>query len=125
MDKMVKAAFCKDCGKSRMPFKDFNVQSEADEWATVNCDCPQGKKSRDQARIKRELDNFEKYCEAKKYILSAEAKDLLQANANLVLEQVIDSVSIGLFRIKIKITLNGKGNLIFSSKYSEALKTEV
>lgn len=125
MDKIIETAFCKDCGKSRMPFKDFNVQTEADEWATVNCDCPQGKKSRDLARIKRELNNFEKYCEAKKYTLSSETKELLQANANLVLERTIDSVSIGLFRIKIKISLNSKGNLIFSSKYSEALKTEV
>lgn len=127
---------CRLCGQTKLPDKDFKTKDEADEWAKLNCDCPdarvyqeQKKREAERAenvqRIKDSLTEFTKFCEAREVILTDEIKDVIYNCALSTLDDIVGGANISFGRMHAKVTKNSKGKIIMKFAYSDSATAEV
>lgn len=133
---MSNMASCRYCGQACLPDKDYSTQTEADEYATLRCDCTEAKRYQAEEKrkaerqknienIKNSIEGFDGYCTHRNAALSDEIKTALFSNAILVLDGLIESSSIKFDRVNAKINQNQKGNVVLSFSYSDSAKMEV
>lgn len=127
---------CRFCGKQKLPLAAYKNQTEADEAATITCDCYdarvyQQKKEQETTRekniikLRQILDDFSKYCEGRNTKLENVLFDLLLSTGISVLDGVIASAALKFRKMKVNINTNNKGNIVIGFTYSDGSKVEV
>lgn len=127
---------CRFCGKQQFPDAAYRNQIEANEAATIRCDCSEARQyqSKKEAEEKREnniiklrqtLDDFSEYCSARNTELDGKLYDTLLSMGISVLDGVIASVSLKFRKMKVNIGTNNKGNIVIAFTYSDGSKMEV
>ena len=126
---------CKFCGQIAISDRDFSSQDDADEYATLHCNCAKSieyryekekQEHREEAleELKSNIDELVDYAQKR----GIEIKDSV---CNLIYEcgeQVIDGcvgstkVTVGALNIKISPSKNG---IVFATSYTESMKKEV
>lgn len=82
-------------------------------------------KEKNIEKIVESIDKLKKFFEEKKMFFDKELIDYLLTTCKLILDEVIDSVSITLCSVKIKISLNSKGIIVINSTFGSSFKVEV
>ena len=127
---------CRFCGRRELPVANYNSQAEADEAATLRCDCYDARQYREEidrkkrredniAKLRQRLDDFSDYVTQRKYELSGELYDFLVNVGINVLDGGMDAATVAFGRFKIKICVGNKSALSLSFSYADAAKTEV
>lgn len=127
---------CKFCKKQTLPLAAYPTQEDADESATMTCDCFDArtyqeevnkKKERDNNIIKltQRLDDFANYCKTRGAELDPNLYQYLLVTGAAVLDGLIASVNIKFWRFKVNMSQNNKGNIVIGFTYSDGAKVEV
>lgn len=128
---------CRFCGKQELPVAAYASQADADEAATIRCECFGARRYQDELdrkkrredniiRLRQRLDDFAEYVAKRRgNALSGDDLDFLLNVGIAVLDGKIDAVNINLGRFKIKISVGSKSALSISFSYSDGGKMEV
>ena len=127
---------CRFCGAQTLPLANYPTQAAADEAATITCQCTKAREyqqelERNQERennIKKlndRIDDFATYCERREVKLTDELHHILVSAGIAVLDGIIGSVAFKLYRLKVNISTNNKGNIVIGFTYSDGAKVEV
>jgi len=127
---------CRFCGKQSLPFDNYKSQADADEAATLRCDCAEARQYQEEVKrqkqramniekLKLKLSDFGEYLSARHVELTDELYNYLLLSGISVLDGVIAKATIKLSRIQTNITTNSKGNIVIDFKYSDAAKVEI
>lgn len=127
---------CRYCGKQSLPLAPYDSQADADEAATITCDCfkarqyqaeveKKEKREKNIIKLRQTLDDFSGYCAARDVDLQGNLYDILLNAGIAVLDGVISQASFKISRVKVNITTNAKGAIILGFTYSDGSKVEV
>ena len=127
---------CRFCGNIELAIGEYDNQEQANEAATIRCDCKgareyrdelEKKKNRDKniANLRRRLDDFSDYCEGRGVDFSGELYNTVFNTGVAVLDCVVQSASLKFSRIKVTISTNSKDALVIAFTYSDSEKVEV
>lgn len=127
---------CRFCGSTELPSGEYDSQEQADEAATIRCECCnareyqtalKAKKEREKniSNLRRRLDDFSDYCKPRGAELSDELHTTLFNAGVAVLDDVVQNVTFKFLKIKASISKNGKGALVMAFTYSDSEKVEV
>lgn len=127
---------CRFCGKQELPVAAYASQADANEAATIRCDCFEARRYQDELdrkkrredniiRLRQRLDDFSEYAAGRGKALSGDDLDFLLNVGITVLDGKIDAANINLGRFKIKISVGSKSALSISFSYSDGGKMEV
>jgi hypothetical protein len=127
---------CRFCGKQTIPTAPYDNQADADEAATITCDCYDARvyQNKKEAAAKREkniiklrqtIDDFAAYCADRNTELDGGLHDILLSTGIAVLDGVIASVAVKFRKMKVNINTNNKGNIVIGFTYSDGSKVEV
>lgn len=102
----MKSLVCKYCGKTHLNIENLNFKTnkEAEEYATLNCDCVEGEEYRHLAKSK---DNLKKFLNSTSY--SKEIKEFLEKCGLHIISFPTDVITYEFENIKIKFKIV-KGN---------------
>lgn len=127
---------CKFCGKQMIADMALQSEAEAEEYAVMHCDCELAReyqeqvkkeqaREKDKKKIKDAVGNFAEYCKKKLYVFDSDAEALLVVAGEAVLDGKIESITAGIYGIKITISMSAKGKLKFKRSYKESAVEEV
>ncbi len=127
---------CRFCGSTRLPTEKYPNQETANEAATMACDCYEARQYQDQkdkerkreeniVKLRQALSDFAQYCDAREIEIKEGLFDYLMTSGIGVLDNLIGSLSVTYYKVKIKINTNGKGNIVICFTYSDGGKIEV
>lgn len=127
---------CKFCGKQMIADKTLQSEEEAEEYAIMHCDCEMAcqyqaqvkkeqEKEKNKKKIKEAVGNLAEYCKKKLYVFDSDAEALLVAAGEAVLDGKIESITAGIYGVKITISMSAKGKLRFKRSYKESVVEEV
>lgn len=127
---------CRFCGAQTLPLANYPTQDAADEAATISCKCAKAREYQQEIERKKEreknidklnanINDFATYCEKRGVELTDELHQILVNAGIAVLDGVIGSVTFKLYRLKINISTNSKGNIVIGFTYSDGAKVEV
>lgn len=126
---------CRFCGQTQMQGP-YDSQEQANESATMNCDCPdakayQAEQERKQKReenivkLKSRLGELQGYCERRQVDFNGDRYDTLLKIGIDVLDGIIDSATLKFARMKVSVGINNKSNLVIKFTYSDGASLEV
>ena len=127
---------CRFCGEQSLPTAPYKNQSDANEAATITCDCfeaRQYQQKKEQAekrekniiKLRQTLDDFTAYCADRNTELGGGLHDILLSMGVAVLDGIIAQVSVKFRKMKVNINTNNKGNIVIGFAYSDGSKVEV
>lgn len=127
---------CRFCGKQSLPLAPYDCQADADEAATITCDCYKARQYQDEVerlkqranninKLRKNLDDLSGYCEKRGADLQGALYDLLLNAGIAVLDNIVASASFKFNRLKVNITTNSKGAIVIGFTYSDGAKVEV
>lgn len=127
---------CRYCGKQSLPTAPYHNQADANEAATITCDCydarqyqikkeQEEKREKNIIKLRQTLDDFAAYCADRNTELGGGLHDILLSTGISVLDGVIASASIKFRKMKVNINTNNKGNIVIGFTYSDGSKVEV
>lgn len=127
---------CRFCGQTKMAVGHYDSQEDANEAATITCDCPDArtyqleverKKKREEniARLKTRLGDLQGYCEDRSVEMNDELYNYLLHMGIAILDGIIDSGQLKFARMKVSASLNNKANLVIKFTYSDGATVEV
>lgn len=124
------------CGKQTLPDAPYLSQDEANEAATIRCDCFEAREYQEKLRKEKEradniiklrqrLDDFSEYSASRGVELTGELHDLLLNVGIAIIDGQILKANINVGRIKVSISSNSKSVLTICFTYSDGAKLEV
>lgn len=127
---------CRFCGKQTLPDAPYLSQDEANEAATIRCDCFEAREYQEKLRKEKEradniiklrqrLDDFSEYSASRGVELTGELHDLLLNVGIAIIDGQILKANINVGRIKVSISSNSKSVLTICFTYSDGAKLEV
>ena len=127
---------CRYCGSMELAAGEYESQEQANEAATIRCDCKlakdyqatlKQKKEREEniSKLRQRLDDFSDYCEGRGVDFSGELYDAIYNAGVAVLDRIVSNVSFKFARIKVTISTNSKEALVIAFTYSDSEKVEV
>lgn len=127
---------CRFCGKQTLPDAPYLSQDEANEAATIRCDCFEAREYQEKLRKEKEradniiklrqrLDDFSEYSASRGVDLTGELHDLLLNVGIAIIDGQILKANINVGRIKVSISSNAKSVLTICFTYSDGAKLEV
>jgi hypothetical protein len=127
---------CRFCGKQTLPDAPYLSQNEANEAATIRCDCFEAREYQEKLRKEKEradniiklrqrLDDFSEYSASRGVELTGELHDLLLNVGIAIIDGQILKANINVGRIKVSISSNSKSVLTICFTYSDGAKLEV
>ena len=119
-----------------MPVGKYRTQEEADEAATLRCDCfdarnyrieVEQKKRREEniEKLRQNLNEFSSYCQNRGVELQGDLRETIFNAGVSVLDNIVLNVSFKFARMKVTISKNGKGALVIAFVYSDGARVEV
>ena len=129
-------AKCKFCDFQIIADRSFKTAEDAAEYATLHCNCADAiqykeekeereKREKNIKRIHSAINSTAQYCKAKGVVFMEEPSAVFEKSAICVLDGFFDSISFKIGQIKITISKNSKGVLVFKKNYSETNLEEV
>lgn len=129
-------AVCKFCGTLIIPDKDFENKEDAEHYGTMHCKCSDAidyqrefeekqKREKNIKRIEKATESVELFCRTKGFYFNEEMRTVIMKIAENVLDEYFDNASFKFGQIKLSISKNSKGVLIFKKNYSETNSEEV
>lgn len=127
---------CRFCGKQTLPDAPYASQADADEAATIRCDCYEAREYQDKLQKKKEredniiklrqrLDGFTEYSASRGVELEGGLHALLLNIGIAVIDGQILKANVNVGRIKVTLSANAKSVLTISFTYSDGAKLEV
>lgn len=127
---------CRFCGQTKLPAANYESQAQADEAATITCDCPDAKmyqikvdrkKKREEniTKLKSSLGDIQDYCDKRSVDMNDKLYDYMLKMGIAILDGVIDSCQLKFARMKVSASLNNKANLVIKFTYSDGAAIEV
>ncbi len=128
---------CRFCGATSLPLAEYPSQTEADEAATIRCNCVEARQYQHELEAKQErlknidrlnqrIDDFSTYCENRGVKLQDDGLRNLILNTGIaVLDGVIAAGTITFGRMKVKVSMNSKGVIIIGFTYTDGASLEV
>lgn len=127
---------CKFCGQPTLPLANYKSQEDADESATLNCDCydarqyqyekeKQEERKKNITKLKQSINDFAEYCDKRGAELTDQIHNLILSTGVMVLDGIITSASFKFAKIKANISQNSKGNIVIGFTYSDGARVEV
>lgn len=127
---------CRFCGKQTLPDAPYLSQDEANEAATIRCDCFEAREYQEKLRkekeradniikLRKRLDDFSEYSASRGVELTGELHDLLLNVGIAIIDGQILKANINVGRIKVSISSNSKSVLTICFTYSDGAKLEV
>lgn len=127
---------CRFCGKQSLPTAPYLSQAEADEAATIHCECFEGREYREEKRKEKEradniiklrqrLDDFSEYSASRGVELTGDLYNLLLNVGVAVIDGKVGKANVNVGRIKIAMSSNSKSVLAICFTYSDGAKLEV
>lgn len=127
---------CRFCGARTLPDAEYRNQAEADEAATIRCDCFDARKYQDELdrakkreeniiKLRQRLDDFTDYSNGRGVELEGDLYDLLLNIGTAVLDAKILKATINVGRIKVNFSVGSKSALAICFTYSDGAKLEV
>ena len=127
---------CRFCGKQTLPDAPYLSQDEANEAATIRCDCFEAREYQEKLRkekeradniikLRQKLDDFSEYSASRGVELTGELHDLLLNVGIAIIDGQILKANINVGRIKVSISSNAKSVLTICFTYSDGAKLEV
>lgn len=127
---------CRFCGKQTLPDALYANQAEADEAATIRCDCFDARKYQDELerikkreeniiKLRQRLDDFTEYSNGRGVELAGDLYDLLLNVGTAILDAKILKATINVGRIKVNFSVGSKSALAICFTYSDGAKLEV
>lgn len=127
---------CRFCGTRTLPAVPYDSQEDADEEATMRCDCTdarfyQAEKEREERRkeniaaLRRNINALVGYCDVHNIKLDDVTRDFLIECGTFVLDKKISKATVNWARFKISFVLNNKDIIVISYTYTDGGKIEV
>lgn len=127
---------CRFCGKQTIPVAPYKTDADADEAATLKCDCFDARRYQDEVERKRQRDenikklrqrlcDFSDYTAARNMELAGELYDFLLNVGINVLDANIAGATIKVGRFTVKFSVGNKSALSIAFTYSDGAKLEV
>lgn len=127
---------CRHCGQIKLPFGMYASQEAANEAATRECNCPEARAYQDEIerkekreqnikRLTQRLDDLSEYCENRSVDLDGDLYNCLFNTSIAVLDGIIDTAQLKFARMRVSVSVNGKGNLVIKFTYSDGATVEV
>jgi len=127
---------CRYCGKQSLPTAPYNSQADANEAATITCDCFEARQYQQEKdkherrekniiKLRQTLDDFAAYCADRNTELGGGLHDIILSMGVAVLDGIIAQVSVKFRKMKVNINTNNKGNIVIGFTYSDGSKVEV
>nr|DAM93511.1 MAG TPA: 50S ribosomal subunit [Caudoviricetes sp.] len=127
---------CRFCGKQTLPDAPYLSQAEADEAATIRCDCFEAREYQEKLRKEKEradniiklrqrLDDFTEYSASRGVDLSGDLHDLLLSVGTSIIDGKIAKAVINVGRIKVNLSSGAKSIITICFTYSDGAKLEV
>lgn len=127
---------CRFCGSMELAAGEYESQEQANEAATIRCNCTKAreyqdilkqKKEREEnvAKLRSRLDDFSDYCEGRGVDFSGELYNTVFNAGISVLDSIVQTASFKFSRIKVTISTNSKDALVIAFTYSDSEKVEV
>lgn len=127
---------CRFCGKQTLPDAPYLSQAEADEAATIRCDCFEAREYQEKLRKEKEradniiklrqrLDDFTEYSASRGVDLSGDLHDLLLRVGTSIIDGKIAKAVINVGRIKVNLSSGAKSIITICFTYSDGAKLEV
>ncbi|MCX4367763.1 MAG: hypothetical protein OSJ67_07245 [Clostridia bacterium] len=126
---------CKYCGQVTMTDREFISKAEADEYATLHCNCNEAfeyqveyekKKRREESlkELKSNIDELAEYAQKKGLEIDDNTCALIYDCGTAVIDGHVGSTNISFGRMSVKIAPSKKG-IKFATSYTESMKKEV
>ena len=127
---------CRFCGSMELAAGEYESQEQANEAATIRCNCIKAREYQDILKQKKEreenvtklrqrLDAFSDYCEGRGVDFSGELYNTVFYAGISVLDSIVQTASFKFSRIKVTISTNSKDALVIAFTYSDSEKVEV
>lgn len=127
---------CRFCGSQTLPDATYESQEQADEAATMRCNCVEARIYQDKCekekqrqdninKLRYRLDEFTEYCDGRGVELSGGLYDTIFNAGVAVLDGIIAQASFKFVRMKVNISINSKNVLVIAFTYSDGAKMEV
>lgn len=127
---------CRFCGTRTLPDAPYDSQEDADEAATMRCDCAdarfyQAEKEREERRkeniasLRRNINALVGYCDVHNIKLDDVNRDFLIECGTFVLDKKISKATVNWARFKISFALNNRDIIVISYAYTDGGKIEV
>ena len=127
---------CRFCGKQTLPDAPYLSQAEADEAATIRCECFEAREYQEKLRKEKEradniiklrqrLDDFTEYSASRGVDLSGDLHDLLLSVGTSIIDGKIAKAVINVGRIKVSLSSGAKSIITICFTYSDGAKLEV
>ena len=127
---------CRFCGKQTIPVAPYKTDADADEAATLKCDCFDARQYQDEVERKRQRDenikklrqrlcDFSDYTAARNMELAGDLYDFLLNVGINVLDANIAGATIKVGRFTVKFSVGNKAALSIAFTYSDGAKLEV
>lgn len=127
---------CRFCGKQMLPDAPYHSQADANEAATIRCDCFDARKYQDELdrakkreeniiKLRQRLDDFTEYSNGRGVELVGDLYDLLLNVGTAVLDAKILKATLAVGRIKVNFSVGNKSALAICFTYSDGAKLEV
>lgn len=127
---------CRFCGTRTLPDAPYDSQEDADEAATMRCDCVdarfyQAEKEREERRkeniaaLRQNINALIGYCDVHNIKLDDVTRDFLIECGTFVLDKKISKATVNWARFKISFALNNKDIIVISYAYTDGGKIEV
>lgn len=127
---------CRFCGSPTLPDAAYESQEQADEAATIRCNCFEAKQYQEQLererqrqnniiKLRQRLDEFSEYCASRGVDLAGDLHTTIFNAGIAVLDGVVLQVSFKFARMKVSISTNSKNTLVIAFTYSDGAKVEV
>lgn len=127
---------CRFCGKQTIPVAPYKTDADADEAATLKCDCFDArqyqsevdrKKEREEniKKLRQRLCDFSDYTTGRGMELAGDLYDFLLNVGTNVLDAKIAGATIKVGRFTVKFSVGNKSALSIAFTYSDGAKLEV
>ena len=127
---------CRYCGSMELYAGEYESQEEANEAATIRCDCKDArdyqatlkqKKEREEniCKLRQRLDDFSHYCEGRGVDFSGELYEAIYNAGVAVLDRIVSNATFKFARIKVAVSTNSKEALVIAFTYSDSEKVEI
>ena len=127
---------CRFCGKSTIPTARYDSDTDADEAATMACDCYDARQYREQkaqaeqrekniAKLKSSINAIQDYCTEHNIKVGDEFCTLVTNAGVAVIDGIVGAAAFKFSRLSIKLASGNKSAVVIKVTYSDGTQYEV
>ena len=127
---------CRFCGKSTIPTARYDSDTDADEAATMACDCYDARQYREQkaqaeqrekniAKLKSSINAIQDYCTEHNIKVGDEFCTLVTNAGIAVIDGIVSAAAFKFSRLSIKLASGNKSAVVIKVTYSDGTQYEV